>query len=57
MQFRHFHWQIAIDSGKHEGKRFAQVADYKLQARVSVECSTEDEAQDMDGGFDVPSPC
>jgi len=56
MQFRHCHRQSGIDSGQHEWKRLAQVADDKLQARVSVECSAEDEAEGMDRGFDVPSP-
>ena len=56
LQFRHFRRHIAIDSGKHEGKRFAEVADYKLQARIPVECPAEDNADHMDCGFEVPSP-
>src|SRR5208283_2057292 len=55
-QFRHCHRQVAIYSGKHEWKGFAQVANDKLQARVSVECSAQNEAEGKDCGFDVPSP-
>ena len=48
--------QVVVQPGQHERKRFAQVADDKLQMRVAVEGAAQDDAQDMHGRLDVPAP-
>ena len=43
-----------VEALEHTGKSFAEMADDDLQ--VAVEHAAEDEADDVDRGFDVPAP-
>jgi len=56
LQFGELRGQIVIKPRQHERKGFAEVADHQLQIWVAVKCSTEDDAEDMDGGLNVPTP-
>src|SRR5271170_367114 len=55
IDLRHGH-RHNVEPLQHEGERFAHVSDNDLQLWKLVEYSTEDHANDVDGGFDVPAP-
>jgi hypothetical protein len=52
---RHSHGHH-VEPLQHEGKRFAHVTDDDLQFWILVEGSTENHANDVDRGFDMPTP-
>lgn len=57
LKLRHVRRQSSVDSGHNKRKSFPHMTDHDLKVRKSVESSTDDEAEDMDRGFDMPAPC
>src|SRR5262245_38872037 len=55
-ELRHLSRHVLVESRQHKRNAFAQVANDDLQFRIAIEHASQNHANEMDTGFDVPAP-